>query len=338
MSASFEKKLPKVTLCLAVLNEERDIARCLKSIQRQDYPTELIEVLVMDGGSTDRTEDIVKSFGFKFLHNPLKLAEPGYVSGYAAATGDLFVHLAADNELRSADWLKEMVRPFQDDDHIMGAYCRVGCNPGDNPFLQYFNSDTDPFSMFLYGNASHPETFNRCYPVKKDTGTYVVYQFDAVHYPLVAFCQGFMLRHSGPHPAADSQDDLVPVIRLLEKGCPLAYVRTVTIGHYIFDNFAHYRRRMLRKASESFTLANHGFTTREKALPWIRRFRQYLFIPWALLLVGPTYVAIRNFALTRKWYYFYHIPASFLLASYILRMFIEVRVLKIRKKPTTGYH
>lgn len=338
MSASLEVILPKVTLCLAILNEERDIGRCLESIRRQNYPTDRMEVLVMDGGSTDRTEAIVRSFGFRFEHNPLKLAEPGYVLGYTLATGDLFAHLAADNELRSDNWLREMVRPFQDDPKIMGSYCRVGWNPDDNPFLMYHNSNTDPFSMFLYGNASHPETFHRCYPTVKDAGTYVVYQFDAVHYPLLAFCQGFVLRRSGPHPAADSQDDLVPVIRLLEEGHPLAYVRTVTIGHYIFDNFSHYRRRMLRKASESFTLANHGFTTREKTLPWTRRLRQYLFIPWALLLVGPTFTALRNYSRTGKLYHFYHVPASFLLASYILRMFIEVRLLRTRKSPTKGYH
>ena len=330
--------LPRVTLCLAVLNEERDIARCLESIRRQDYPTDHMEILIMDGGSTDRTESIARSYGCRFEHNPRKLAEPGYVLAYDLATGELIVHLAADNELRESGWLREMVRPFQDNPAIMGAFCRVGWNPIDNAFLKYFNSDTDPFSAFLYGAASHPDTFGRCYPVKQDAGSYVVYRYDVHHYPLVAFCQGFTLRRSGPRPGAESQDDLVPLIRFLADGHDMAYVRSVTIGHYVFDDFAHYRRRMLRKVSESFTMADHGFTAREYSLPISRKIRQYLFLPWARTIIGPLAQALIRFARRGEWFHFYHVPASFLLACYIVRLFVEVRVLKTRSTPVGKYH
>jgi glycosyltransferase involved in cell wall biosynthesis len=330
--------LPKITLALPVLNEERDIGRCLESIHKQDYPPELLEVIVADGGSTDRTEEIVRSFGYRFLHNPHKLAEPGLALAYTQASGDLFVHMAADNELRETNWLREMVQPFLADENVVGAFCRVECNPGDNAFLKYFNFDTDPFSTFVYWNASHPETLGKRYPVKKDAGSYVIYQFDARYYPLVALAQGFILRRSYPRPADTSHDDIQPLVGIIRDGHDLAYVRTVTIGHYIFDNFAHYRRRMLRKVSESFTQANHGFHVREKALPWPRRLRQYLFIPWALTGIGPLFSALSRFSRTGHWHHFYHVPASFLLAVYISRMVVEVRLLKLRKTPTGKYH
>ena len=95
---------------------------------------------------------------------------------------------------------------------------------------------------------------------------------------------------------------------------------------------------MLRKVSESFTQANHGFHVREKALPWARRLRQYLFLPWALTGVGPFFSALRRCVRTGHGYHFYHVPASFLLAGYILRMSVEVRLLGLRKTPTGKYH
>jgi hypothetical protein len=155
---------------------------------------------------------------------------------------------------------------------------------------------------------------------------------------LVALAQGFILRRSYPRPADTSHDDIQPLVGIIRDGHDLAYVRTVTIGHYIFDNFAHYRRRMLRKVSESFTQANHGFHVREKALPWPRRLRQYLFIPWALTGIGPLFSALSRFSRTGHWHHFYHVPASFLLAVYISRMVVEVRLLKLRKTPTGKYH
>jgi dolichol-phosphate mannosyltransferase len=51
----------RVTIILPVLNEGRRIGPCLDSLSRQ--PAELVEMLVVDGGSTDDTKDIVAHYG-----------------------------------------------------------------------------------------------------------------------------------------------------------------------------------------------------------------------------------------------------------------------------------
>ena len=40
-------------------NEEHYIEACIASVQAQDYPRELIEILIADGRSTDRTREIL---------------------------------------------------------------------------------------------------------------------------------------------------------------------------------------------------------------------------------------------------------------------------------------
>ena len=57
---------PLVTVVVAVLNGEPFLARALRSILAQDYSP--LEILVVDGRSTDRTEAIARSFpGVRFL-------------------------------------------------------------------------------------------------------------------------------------------------------------------------------------------------------------------------------------------------------------------------------
>ena len=52
---------PLVSVIVAMRNEEGFIKRCLNSLAAQDYPQELLEVLVLDGRSTDQSREIVSS-------------------------------------------------------------------------------------------------------------------------------------------------------------------------------------------------------------------------------------------------------------------------------------
>ena len=54
---------PTVTIAMPAYNEEDYIESCIASVQAQDYPRELIEILVADGRSTDKTRDILARLG-----------------------------------------------------------------------------------------------------------------------------------------------------------------------------------------------------------------------------------------------------------------------------------
>src|SRR5215218_165921 len=53
---------PPVTVIIAAYNEERDLARKLENTLALDYPKEKLEILVTSDCSTDRTDEIVRSF------------------------------------------------------------------------------------------------------------------------------------------------------------------------------------------------------------------------------------------------------------------------------------
>jgi succinoglycan biosynthesis protein ExoA len=52
-------RFPFVSLIMPSYNEEAHIEACLRSLLDQDYPAERMEVLVADGGSADKTREIV---------------------------------------------------------------------------------------------------------------------------------------------------------------------------------------------------------------------------------------------------------------------------------------
>jgi glycosyltransferase involved in cell wall biosynthesis len=57
--------LPLVSVITPSLNQGRFIRACIESVRSQDYPR--IEHIVMDGGSTDETLDVLRSYGDRLL-------------------------------------------------------------------------------------------------------------------------------------------------------------------------------------------------------------------------------------------------------------------------------
>src|SRR5690606_20719969 len=55
------EKVP-VSILIAARNEENTIIRCLKAIEKLDYPPELIEVLIGDDASTDQTFKVIANY------------------------------------------------------------------------------------------------------------------------------------------------------------------------------------------------------------------------------------------------------------------------------------
>ena len=50
---------PAVTIAIATSDDEARVESCLRSALGQDYPTELVEILVADAMSMDATREII---------------------------------------------------------------------------------------------------------------------------------------------------------------------------------------------------------------------------------------------------------------------------------------
>src|SRR6187401_223408 len=60
-----ESELPSITVLVCARNEENSISKCILSLAALDYPTEKIELLIVNDRSTDRTNDILSEWKAK---------------------------------------------------------------------------------------------------------------------------------------------------------------------------------------------------------------------------------------------------------------------------------
>ncbi|MBD3236722.1 MAG: glycosyltransferase, partial [Candidatus Eisenbacteria bacterium] len=119
---------PAISIVLPVLNEARDIGRLLGELRDQESPPGGFEVLVADGGSTDRTREIVQEWAadwpaLRLLENPDRLSSAGRNVGARAARGRYVMFLDGHCALPRRDYVKRAVALFQS----TGADCL--CRP-----------------------------------------------------------------------------------------------------------------------------------------------------------------------------------------------------------------
>ena len=93
------KEFPRFSIIMPSFNTDEFLIETINSILEQDYPD--IEYIITDGQSTDRTLDILKSYGdrIKWVSEPDDGQSDAINKGFAMATGDLHYWANADDPL-----------------------------------------------------------------------------------------------------------------------------------------------------------------------------------------------------------------------------------------------
>ena len=135
---------PVVSFIIPVLNGERDIARCLTSIQKQERSAKWYEIIVVDNGSTDRSHAIVRGFGCYLEVLPDVTVAALRNRGAFVACGKYLAFVDADVEL-SANWLGNAITVFQDASVVAaGSFRRLlGRRHGYRPHGRSINVETE---------------------------------------------------------------------------------------------------------------------------------------------------------------------------------------------------
>jgi glycosyltransferase involved in cell wall biosynthesis len=154
-------KISIVTVCF---NSGRTIAKTFRSIEKQTYHN--VEVIVVDGGSTDDTVDIVKSFG-NLVDFFVSETDDGIYDalnkGLRLATGDVIGILHSNDFLASTIVLEEVSKSFtkMPDMAILLSSINFVTDNGDEIIREYTARGFKPW-MFSFGlMPPHPGSFFR---------------------------------------------------------------------------------------------------------------------------------------------------------------------------------
>lgn len=95
------ERAPFVTVLIPAKNEEADIERCVRHVSAQDHPHDRMEIVLVDGGSTDSTVDVATQvlaegdIPWTVLENPIGTTPSNLNTGLDAAVGDLLCRVDA---------------------------------------------------------------------------------------------------------------------------------------------------------------------------------------------------------------------------------------------------
>ncbi len=133
-----------VSVQICTLNEEGNIGECLETVVANDPE----EIVVIDGGSTDRTVEIAEAMGARVLAPGRLGLGPSRQLGYRSTTSRYTAFVDADDRL-GPDWLETMIRELE-----AGGYSALQSSlravPSDNWWIQgwdqYFMESVRPTS------------------------------------------------------------------------------------------------------------------------------------------------------------------------------------------------
>lgn len=116
-----------VSIIIPVYNAQKYIKRCLTSVLNQSYTN--IEIIVINDGSTDKSEEIVESLAkkdsrIKLLNQNNQGAAKTRNTGIKKATGEYIMFIDNDDYIEK-DYVNMYVNNIKKNDIVIGGYRRV---------------------------------------------------------------------------------------------------------------------------------------------------------------------------------------------------------------------
>ncbi len=309
---------PSVTIILITWNVERTISKVLKTIEEQEYPKKLIEVIAVDGDSDDSTVKILKKspLKIKVLNSPYpKDPEACRGVGLKAAKNDIICFIDSDNYLPHRKWLSKMIEPFNKEPNIVGTETlRFAYRKSDNYLNRYFAliGSADPVGLYL-GKADKlsylTDNWKLYGNVIGDEKDYFVVNFSPNEFPTLGsngFCARRKLLLKGKSDPKHYFHIDVPLDLARMGFTKYGVVRDVIIHDTAttLSNFLskrakymrlHYQKRSRDRRYKVFDPNSHDDLL-----------RIFLFIFFSLTFVQPTYVALKGFLKIRDLAWFTH--------------------------------
>ena len=268
-----------VSVIVVARNEEKNIAACLDSLVSQDYPRENYEIIAVDGGSTDCTQEIVKRYPVRLI--VADRAVIGYQRniGAANAKGKYIAFTDADC-VADRQWLSKLVQSIE------GSGTDVVAVGGPN---LVFESDPD-FARIIghmqrtfLGSGGSPQSYNISSPK-------YVYSIPNCNIAYVAE----VLREEKYDNRLGVGDDGDINYRLSRKGYKFIYLPDAMVWHHRPASLKTFVKKMFLygEAMGRLTRKNRGIVRWYAFAPMVAVLGIVVAYPFIVFVPGGIYVYI----------------------------------------------
>lgn len=314
-------KHPLISIVIATLNSDNTLPLVLESIKRQNYPKNRLEIIAVDGGSTDKTLGVVRKYGGRIIHNPQVDQVFAKQIGYIEAKGDLLLFLDSDEVIENHNSIKLKCNVITGNRKVKAVISSGYKVPKSYPNVNYYiNEYGDPFSYFMYKSSRDSNWFIpqllRNYPKVSEDNNRVIFNFsDLQDLPFIELTSmGVLIDLKYVKKAFPRILTIAPLhthlfyLLNLKKNL-FAVVKGDSIIHYSCPSLWAYLKKIRSRVKSNIfgtSMGFAGFTGRANYYPKRYQVKKFLFVAYTLSIFLPLLDSVYLAALKKRPIYLIH--------------------------------
>ncbi len=290
-------ELEVVSVVIATYNSEKTLGKTLQALRKQSYPQNKLEIILVDGGSSDTTLQIAGEYGCIVVDNPKTEPVHAKLLGTNRATGKYLVTLDHDEVLENCDSILNRVNTLKSHPDCKVAFLSGYKRPKDYPLLnQYISEFGDPFSLYMYNFSKDYQLYEKALKKRcriiEETNEYSYMSFEpnksSVIVELCCLATMIDLAYFKHVIEIDSNSsNLVHAFYLmLQNGCTNVIIsKNDPLVHYSVDSIKAYFPKLKWRIVNNVHFAEKGekgFSGREQVQK-VSKIKKYSFIPYSIL-------------------------------------------------------
>lgn len=312
----------------------------LESIRGQDYDQKKIEILVSDGGSSDRTLEYAKEYGCRVIKESTGSPEGAKAVALKRAKGEFVLIGDSDNIWPNRTFLRKMMEGLEKEVEVLACYpWRYTCRKRDSLLNRYFAllGANDPVVWFL-GKTDRQSYLSSEWrlggKLVKETGKYFKVEYNEENLPTVG-ANGFLIRRKDLLKAKVSEKYYfhIDVVSDLVKQKPRQFkILKIDIVHKTGDDLISFLKKRSKYMRDLYL---RDSSKRRYFVYKLGRdeLKTLFFSLYALSLVLPLLYSVWGYSKKRDLAWFLHPVMCFsLLWVYFLVVVRHIWEIKIRNK------
>lgn len=335
---NIKNDFPMVSVIIATYNSEKVLERTLVALRKQTYPQELLEVILIDGGSTDNTLELAKLYECVVLENPKTDPVNAKMIGFNYSHGKYVVTLDHDEVLDNENSITNRVIILSENKECKVAFCSGYRRPQDYPGLnQYISEYGDPFSLFIYRFSKDEKFFlhdlaKRAY-TEENNEKYAKFVFgnDVSNVILELCCVATMIDKEYFASISDflaKPDEMVHLFYImLSHGVNSVIVaKNDPVVHYSVDSIRAYIPKLKWRIINNIHYperSEQGYSGRKNYATGFSKNKKYFFILYSLSifipLIDSTFMSIKRKNISYLW----HFLLSIFVSIYIIYQYFR---------------
>ena len=237
---------PFVSVIVVTKNEEKNISECLESLIAQDYPKDRYELIIVDGASTDRTQEICQGYPAKLIVAKSSGIAYQRNTGIATAKGRYIAFTDADC-IADKMWLRKLIEQIEESNDSVVAVGGPNLVPdADPPFSKVIGYAEQTF----LGSGGSPQ----CYQINQPKYVSSIPNCNILYRKETIATEKYDERLS-------VGEDLDLNFRLKQKGYKFLYLPNIVVWHHRPDRLMKFARQMF-----SYGKANARVTRKYKKI------------------------------------------------------------------------